>query len=936
MGRENYYKVKNFQQMVDDYKLESPKMNDILYGEGNPHGVPTENVHGFSVGRTAFKTFALGAMLSRGANLDEILFTERIENPERAQQVKQLKNQVAAEMGQHFGKETLDDDDKKWLADFTLKGRAAVMNAVDKMYSGTPGKNINEFLGIKGVYAKVFGTACKDYFQEMDREPQNFIFTEEQAEEYERDNSTVNSMSSSSRFVAESMEALTLIYEPPVSDTLENERDIEFQQMSDISKGVGEFWRGNYIFNLWGEYKNAHPKANMSDFCREFASESVTAVPVQEVLLDNPENGISAAEYLHNNREKRYMLADAFLEGGLARNFEVESMDIVAGNVAGHDVIGKIVSSVNLKLEGKNLLSAEGLRNVRSTDFEKAEGPSEGAYFQTTKYLPDNIVVKTNKRQLATVGGSLSTRIPLKFTDERGNSVLGFFTENTYVGESKSEQNNYYQKKHVKQKTGRNINVRNNMMYEYSRLLGMGNLVAKSFNMTIETLDGPVNGTFMKQADGLTFSQLPKSGDKIRFTGEAKKQVSNMQILDYLSGNVDRHIGNMLYKTEMGKDGKLYITGVMGIDDDASFGKVKSNDSHYGQKVRGRMSTLDDIKIIDRELADSILKMDKRELRKILHMGNVSHEEFKDAMERFDSLKTKIEKGKVQIIDGDKAWKQYNVGPLCQPVEQVAYSHNGEGFTIKTSNIWTVMGSVQKSYNKSKLDRKSSNEEIKKNYDLAVKKAQEAAEEKSLVFSDNMSLNGHISSQADHLKEIDDSFVETDISKNSEEFNLMYAGLKGLQRYCRNMESRDFDEQPYTDKELNDLATLFDTTRNLANNYILEKGNPITDRGKERLALAKNLSVYCNEMKHKAFENMREAEMISITKQASEIAKTMIKTKAAASNKIAASNKAAVSNKVEGPQAEERLIDEDAVQQDQQNQQKQQNEKAKASVPGLG
>ena len=61
------------------------------------------------------------------------------------------------------------------------------------------------------------------------------------------------------------------------------------------------------------------------------------------------------------------------------------------------------------------------------------------------------------------------------------------------------------------------------------------------------------------------FNQL--TPEKIQNSPFLKKDIANLQILDWLCGNPDRHFHNIFYKFDEAGN----VTGVVGIDNDLSF-----------------------------------------------------------------------------------------------------------------------------------------------------------------------------------------------------------------------------------------------------------------------------------------------------------------------------------------------------------------------------
>ena len=91
-----------------------------------------------------------------------------------------------------------------------------------------------------------------------------------------------------------------------------------------------------------------------------------------------------------------------------------------------------------------------------------------------------------------------------------------------------------------------NVEKRNAATSKVGDLIGMTDLMAYSTTMTA-TIDGKeVNGVFMEEAKGYTTPELKNKVEQydggVDYNEEALlKQVSDIQVLDYICGSTDRH-----------------------------------------------------------------------------------------------------------------------------------------------------------------------------------------------------------------------------------------------------------------------------------------------------------------------------------------------------------------------------------------------------------
>ena len=126
------------------------------------------------------------------------------------------------------------------------------------------------------------------------------------------------------------------------------------------------------------------------------------------------------------------------------------------------------------------------------------------------------------------------------------------------------------------------IDQRNCAMSAIADLMGMQDLLAHAEPVQITfTKDGreqTLTGSFMHFAEGedvtrqtpgqgLLNVDAPVDGD----TASVKKQLADLQVLDYICGNVDRHNANLFYQLDESDPQHPRVVGIQGIDNDASF-----------------------------------------------------------------------------------------------------------------------------------------------------------------------------------------------------------------------------------------------------------------------------------------------------------------------------------------------------------------------------
>lgn len=214
------------------------------------------------------------------------------------------------------------------------------------------------------------------------------------------------------------------------------------------------------------------------------------------------------------------------------------------------------------------------------------------------------------------------------------------------------------------------LNRRNTAMSNMAKLLGCDDLLADAENVKLNIDGKQVKGTFMKKAIGSDIHKMDTESDMLLLTPKSvenlnlKKQLANLQVLDYICGNPDRHMGNMMYDCVKDKDGNVIMKGIQGIDNDSAFGS-----SEYS-KVGMSSIRLEDMKVITKSMADKILNMNKETLVNMFYGYEIDGKEIDNMTKRLETLQEKIKadnkvyaqgygKGtlisdKIKIVDDDE------------------------------------------------------------------------------------------------------------------------------------------------------------------------------------------------------------------------------------------------------------------------------------------
>ena len=224
----------------------------------------------------------------------------------------------------------------------------------------------------------------------------------------------------------------------------------------------------------------------------------------------------------------------------------------------------------------------------------------------------------------------------------RGTGLVQDFVR--FAQETSSLKNKYDLLETAEITKNENIACRNSAMSTVADLLGMGNLIARSESMILTDKDKTYEGTFMEQAKGTDMMRCrlgdpllhPESELEIEDTN-VKKQIADLQILDYICGNADRHGGNMLYQIDSTDPEHLRLSGIQGIDNDCSFGTIRRGES--------KLPLIKNLGVIPESTARTVCCLDENMLKTVLRNYNFSDQELEAVWGRTKDLQDAIKDG---------------------------------------------------------------------------------------------------------------------------------------------------------------------------------------------------------------------------------------------------------------------------------------------------
>ncbi len=190
-------------------------------------------------------------------------------------------------------------------------------------------------------------------------------------------------------------------------------------------------------------------------------------------------------------------------------------------------------------------------------------------------------------------------------------------------------------------------------------LLGCPDVVAQAQKARAGTGENAVDGILMETANGRSGSRLRMRHqiDGWKVSGcspNVKRQLADLQILDLLCGQCDRHRDNIIWES----DNTTYPISIKGIDHDMSFGV-------FDVETRGfHSSHLGLVRVVDQRTYDFMQNLAKPENRTLIEYkfkDLLSEKEINALWGRIDTVAQWLKQDSVKKVQpeewGDLAWK---------------------------------------------------------------------------------------------------------------------------------------------------------------------------------------------------------------------------------------------------------------------------------------
>lgn len=418
-----------------------------------------------------------------------------------------------------------------------------------------------------------------------------------------------------------------------------------------------------------------------------------------------------------------------------------------------------------------------------------------------------------------------------------------------------------------------NIEKRNSAMSTVADLLGKNKLIARSKPMKLIKDGVAINGIFMENADGVDLNAVEYDNPILNCNLQSVKpstgfkDIADLQVLDYICGNVDRHGHNFFYKLDNSNPKKPVITGFTGIDNDCSFGAIT--------KPVMKMIEPKNMGVISESMANSVKKLDENILKTALLNYNFTKEELSAAVTRLNNLKETIEVGQDYV----------NFSHNGDAVDGLKFGNDSTLFTIKDEdfaklNIHNVASPMSKKMNLFHI-LKSSISFLPQIKDEAIKKFMDTQKnpQKNTTTAKRAPAQGALANIAkNHESKLNDQKLrlllknldKTDpwYVRSSDEFKAMRKSLKNL---C---DTNAALPQNPSQEAIKNLENCYNDVQQKTDEYLALKGNSRdSKRARLRAGIAKDINLFAKENADAFYDVAQEQEAKSTQKNDKDLPK---------------------------------------------------------------
>lgn len=218
------------------------------------------------------------------------------------------------------------------------------------------------------------------------------------------------------------------------------------------------------------------------------------------------------------------------------------------------------------------------------------------------------------------------------------------------------------------------ISKRNVGMSRMADMLGMPNILGRAENVQIkqtrvnpetnQTEEVVTTGVFMENVPGVDpYHMNPQDpvlsyGQDVYNTPQALENLADLQLLDYVCCNIDRHVGNVMLQFSGSKEHPVF-DGVRGIDNDCSFLLLDAPDN-----LRN-LGSVKNMKVISEKSYQMLNSITPEMVQVMMKDLSFGESEIKCVMTRIENVKNAVKNHDIEVVkEGD--WAKYNLKDLAK------------------------------------------------------------------------------------------------------------------------------------------------------------------------------------------------------------------------------------------------------------------------------
>ena len=209
---------------------------------------------------------------------------------------------------------------------------------------------------------------------------------------------------------------------------------------------------------------------------------------------------------------------------------------------------------------------------------------------------------------------------------------------------------------------GKRLDMRNVAMTNVAEAMGAPTLLARSRPLQMEAGGRILEGVVMESADGVNLDQVADGHPMARITEDkidavynnasGLKSLADLQIVDYVCMNMDRHSSNMFYRFEGLETGNPKFIGVQGIDHDFAFG---DRELHPDSRAKC-LPALNDLQVVTEAMAARLRDpKTEAEIEAKMRANHMTEGEITGAKARLHQLQEAIRDKRIQVVP-EKEW----------------------------------------------------------------------------------------------------------------------------------------------------------------------------------------------------------------------------------------------------------------------------------------